>query len=136
MHYVKSKDKRTGITYVYESESYWDKEKQQPRAHRKLIGKLDEETGEIIPTDGRGRKRKDRMKAEAMAVPDTEAAAAMTPAASAPAAGADDEDLSRLVREKDAQIRLLTAENEKLRREKAAFLKALNALAAGYMSGE
>ena len=136
MHYVKSKDKRTGITYVYESESYWDKEKQQPRAHRKLIGKLDEETGEIIPTDGRGRKRKDRMKAEAMAVPDTEAAAAMTPAVSAPAAGADDEDISRLVREKDAQIRLLTAENEKLRREKAAFLKALNALAAGYMSGE
>lgn len=60
MSLVKSKDKRTGITYVYESESYWDKEKQQPRARRKLIGKLDEATGEIIPTDGRGRKRKDQ----------------------------------------------------------------------------
>ena len=57
MSIVKNKDKRTGITYVYESESYWDKEKQQPRSHRKLIGKLDETTGEIIPTDGRGRKR-------------------------------------------------------------------------------
>lgn len=60
MSIVKNKDKRTGITYVYESESYWDKEKQQPRARRKLIGKIDEQTGGIVPTDGRGRKRKDR----------------------------------------------------------------------------
>jgi hypothetical protein len=27
MSIVKLKDKRTGTTYVYESESYWDKEK-------------------------------------------------------------------------------------------------------------
>lgn len=27
MSLVKSRDNRTGITYVYESESYWDKEK-------------------------------------------------------------------------------------------------------------
>lgn len=52
-------DKRSGITYVYESVSYWDKEKQQPRAKRKLIGKRDPITGEIISTDGRGRKAKD-----------------------------------------------------------------------------
>jgi len=52
-------DKRSGITYVYESTSYWDKEKQQPRANRKLIGKRDVNTGEIIPTDGRGRKNKE-----------------------------------------------------------------------------
>ena len=45
-------------TYVYESESYWDKEKKQPRSRRRLIGKIDEETGEIVPTSGkRGRKR-------------------------------------------------------------------------------
>jgi len=49
-------DKRSGITYVYESISYWDKEKQQPRAKRKLIGKRDPETGEIVPTDGRGKR--------------------------------------------------------------------------------
>ena len=48
MSLVKLKDRRTGTTYVYESESYWDKEKKQPRSHRKLIGKLDDETGEII----------------------------------------------------------------------------------------
>jgi len=34
-------NKKTGITYVIESESYWDKEKQQPRSHRTIIGKID-----------------------------------------------------------------------------------------------
>ncbi|MCR4884718.1 MAG: hypothetical protein K6A68_14185 [Clostridiales bacterium] len=58
MAIVKSKNKQTGITYVYESESYWDAEKKQPRNHRKLIGKLDED-GNIVPTGSRGRKRKD-----------------------------------------------------------------------------
>ena len=57
MSIVKLKDKRTGTTYVYESESYWDKEKKQPRSRRKLIGKLDEETGEIIPP-GKAEERK------------------------------------------------------------------------------
>jgi len=52
-------DKRSGITYAYRSVSYWDKDKQQSRAKRTLIGRVDKETGEIIPTDGRGRKRKD-----------------------------------------------------------------------------
>ncbi len=56
---VYQKDKRSGITYAYESVSYWDKEKQQSRAKRTLIGRVDAETGEIIPTDGRGRKKKE-----------------------------------------------------------------------------
>ena len=51
-------DKRIGVTYAYESISYWDKEKQQSRAKRTLIGRVDPETGEIVPTDGRGRKRR------------------------------------------------------------------------------
>ncbi len=46
-------DKRTGITYVYESSSYWDKKKKQPRSKRTIIGKIDPKTGEVIPTDGR-----------------------------------------------------------------------------------
>lgn len=50
-------DKRSGITYAYESASYWDKEKQQSRSKRKLIGRVNVETKEIIPTDGRGRKK-------------------------------------------------------------------------------
>ncbi len=58
---IKRLNKQTGITYVYESESYWDKEKKQPRSRRKLIGKIDEETGEIVPTGGKGRSKKNSL---------------------------------------------------------------------------
>lgn len=51
-------DKRSGITYAYESVSYWDKKKKQSRAKRRLIGRVDPVTKEIVPTDGRGRKDK------------------------------------------------------------------------------
>lgn len=54
MGIIYQKDKRVGITYAYENESYWDKEKQQPRSRRKLVGRVDEATGKIVPT----RKRK------------------------------------------------------------------------------
>lgn len=58
MAIVKSKNKKTGITYVYSSESYWCPEKKQPRNRRTLIGKLDDE-GNIVPTGKRGRKKKE-----------------------------------------------------------------------------
>lgn len=57
MAIVKQLDKRSGLTYVYESKSYWDKEKKQARSHRTLIGRLDPETGKVVPTDGRGKRR-------------------------------------------------------------------------------
>ena len=57
MAIINQYDSRSGITYVYDSVSFWDKDKQQPRAKRKLIGRRNTETGEIVPTDGRGRKR-------------------------------------------------------------------------------
>ena len=60
-------DKRVGITYAYESESYWDKEKRQPRSRRKLIGRLDEATGSIVPT--REYKRKVKADEETVAKP-------------------------------------------------------------------
>jgi len=53
---VKQHDKRSGITYVYESVSYWDKEKKQSRSKRQLIGKIDNETQEIVPTSGKRRE--------------------------------------------------------------------------------
>ena len=43
-------NKKTGVTYAYESVSHWDKVKQQSRARRKCIGRVDTETKEIIPT--------------------------------------------------------------------------------------
>ena len=61
---IKRLDNRTGITYVYESTSYWDKEKKQPRSKRVLIGKLDPDTGKVVPTDGRGKRRKKRLQRE------------------------------------------------------------------------
>jgi transposase len=57
-------DKRSGITYAYESHSYWDKEKKQSRAKRKLIGRVDKTTGKIVPTDGRCRKKKNKLVTE------------------------------------------------------------------------
>jgi len=61
MGITKSTDKRTGITYVYSSESYWDKELKAPRNRKKLIGKIDKATGEIVPTGKRGRKPKNNI---------------------------------------------------------------------------
>ena len=42
-------DKRSGIKYAYSSESYWDKEKKQPRSKRTFLGRVDPVTGDIIP---------------------------------------------------------------------------------------
>ena len=60
MAIIKQFDKRSGITYVYDSKSYYDKEKKCSKANRTLIGKLDPETGEIIPTDGRNKGAKSK----------------------------------------------------------------------------
>lgn len=62
MGFVYQKNKKTEITYVYQNEPYWDKKKQQSRAKRTLIGKLDPKTGEIIPT--RTYKKKDKKTAD------------------------------------------------------------------------
>lgn len=60
MAIIKQYDKRSGITYVYDSKSYYDKEKKCSRAKRTLIGKIDPDTGEIIPTDGRNKGAKSK----------------------------------------------------------------------------
>lgn len=57
---IKQFDKRSGITYVYDSKSYYDKEKKCSRAKRTLIGKIDPDTGEMIPTDGRNKGAKSK----------------------------------------------------------------------------
>lgn len=114
MSIVKLKDKRTGTTYVYESESYWDKEKKQPRNKRTLIGKIDEETGEIVPTDGRGRKRKNTAKK------DTD----------------NDEtlisDYQKQLKEKEAVNRQLTAENQQLKKNLSAVMESLHKITDKY----
>ena len=111
MSIVKHTDKRTGVTYVYESESYWDKEKKQPRSKRTLIGKLDEATGEIIPTGKSGRKKTIPKKA----VVTTEESTPIT-------------DQINLLTQKDEIIRSLKAENAALKKEKQEILKSLEML--------
>lgn len=64
MSIVYQTDKRSGITYAYESKSYWDKASKMPRCRRTLIGRVDPETGEIKPTDGRCRKNSPYQKVE------------------------------------------------------------------------
>ena len=50
MSLVYLKNKKNGVTYVYESSGYWDKEKKQARNRRVCIGKLDPDTGKLIPS--------------------------------------------------------------------------------------
>ena len=49
-YYVYQVNKKTGVTYVYEATSVWDKEKKQPRNKQVCIGKIDPETEEFIPS--------------------------------------------------------------------------------------
>ena len=58
MSTVRRKDKRIGVTYVYEQEKgVWGPQKKQMRSKRTLIGKIDPETGEVVPTKGWGKNR-------------------------------------------------------------------------------
>ena len=59
MAIVTQTDKRTGITYAYETQYFWDKEKQQSRAKRICVGKINPITNEIIPTRGRVKKKEE-----------------------------------------------------------------------------
>lgn len=114
MSIVKLKDKRTGTTYVYESESYWDKEKKQPRNKRTLIGKINEETGEIVPTDGRGRKRKTAVEKDA----DKD--------------GTLISDYQKQLKEKEAAIKQLTAENQQVKKNLSTVLESLHKITDKY----
>lgn len=113
MTIIKQKDKRTGITYVYESESYWDKEKHQPRSKRKLIGKLNDETGLVVPTDGRGKKRTENKKRVC-------------------AETALCDELNNKLREKDIIIHQLTEKNKALVKERAALIKEIGGILFKY----
>ncbi len=56
MAIIDSYNRKRGVIYVYDSFSYWDKELGQPRSKRRLLGRRDPDTSEVIPT----RKRKEK----------------------------------------------------------------------------
>ena len=66
MAIVYQRNKKSGVVYVYESISYWDKEKNQSRAKRKCIGKLDPTTSKVVPTRPRGAFHKVKMPSKTL----------------------------------------------------------------------
>ena len=117
MSIVKSINKKTGITYVYESESYWDPEKKQPRNRRKLIGKLDDD-GNIVPTGKSGRKKGESPAGEA----DKEAAEMRE----------NLQETWNRCRELETQNSILEDKIRKLEKEKESLVKGLSKLIEQY----
>ena len=72
MAIIKQYHKDTDTTYVYESTYYYDENSKQSRSKRKVIGKIDKETGEIIPTGKRGRKKKSPIADDMSSIPSKE----------------------------------------------------------------
>lgn len=70
MTYQTIHTKKDGKKYVYSVEGYWDKEKKAPRNKQICLGRLNEETGEIIPS-----KRKERTAKRAARAPEVTATA-------------------------------------------------------------
>ena len=135
MAIIKKYNKENGITYVYDSVSYWDKEKQQPRSKRKLSGKLDPVTGEIVPTGGRGRKPKsDSTGAEQSSEPSPGKVSA--PLHSDLPDSADYmllyEEARRSVLEKEASIASMEAAVSRLIKEKQGLIEKLEQLVREY----
>ena len=109
MAIIRQTNKKTGITYVIDSESYWDKEKQQPRSRRKII---DPVTGEVVPTN-RHQKRKT-------------VSAGGSPASSTVKSAGDE------TRADQARILELEEQVSKLQKQKEELLKELDLLTARY----
>lgn len=110
-------DKKTGVKYAYESESYWDSEKQQPRSRRKYLGKVDPETGEII-TKRAGKTAKSKTAADSSTASATETSAESIP--------------PDILLEKDEMIAALRKENAVLKKEKQAILASMAEILGQY----
>ena len=94
MGIVYQTDKRSGITYAYENQSFWDPELKRSKSKRKLIGRVDPETKEIIPTDGRCKKRSPSYEA-----------------------GSDDYEMPKTMKGLKDEVRRLLKENQELREQ-------------------
>jgi predicted RNase H-like nuclease (RuvC/YqgF family) len=102
-------NKKTGKKYAYESVSVWNPELKQPRAKRKYLGVVDEETGEIIPSSKkRGRKpNPDKNKAENENENEEKASSRRTYKKMV-------EDMQKIIASRDDEIKQLKAANRKL----------------------
>lgn len=103
MAIVKQRNKKTGVTYVYESYSYRDKVTKQPRAKRKLIGRIDDATGEVVPT----RKKAKNITTDELSTVDTIASMG----------GSQSTSILDEIKERDQKIREQNAEIKRLKSE-------------------
>lgn len=126
MSIVKHTDPKSGTVYVYESTSYWDKEKKQPRSKRKLIGKEDAD-GNTIPTGKKGRRKISQSEVKE---PRSEAGRSVS------SSTAGEKDIQDILAEKDEIIRALKAENRELRSKRQQMLTEIRALAGRWADGE
>lgn len=58
MSIVKGYSRKSNTTYFYDQDMHWNPETGRPEGTRRLIGKLDVETGKMVPTGKRGRPKK------------------------------------------------------------------------------
>lgn len=59
--------KKSGTVYIYEVEGFWDPERHIARSHRRLIGREDPATGEVVPTGIPGRPGASAEQTDSMA---------------------------------------------------------------------
>ena len=116
MAIIHQTNKKTGITYVIESESYWDRDKQQPRSHRTIIGKIDPDTGEVVPTKKYIREKKSSSPSKA-SVPSAQ---------SGLSSNAGSEDQADRIAELEELVAQLRKEKEDLIRDLNTVLKQHN----------
>ena len=112
MSIVKSYSKANDTTYVYEQDMKWNPVTKRPEGTRKLIGKIDPVTGEIVPTGKKGRKKKE--KADSVQVPsDSELAK-------------KNQKLQEQIDTLREQITFLYAENSALKKENDVLKKKIS----------
>jgi len=105
---VYQRNPRSGSTYAYRSTSYRDPTTGKPRSKREYLGRVDPETGEIIPKASKGRRNRSKL-------------------GEAPAEINGDELVAAL-KYRDDEFARLRQENERLRQRNAELEAALQAV--------
>lgn len=94
MAIIYQKNKKTGVTYAYESKSIWVPELKQPRSKRVYLGRVAED-GTIIPSSKHPGRKPRQIEQEKPA----------SPASANPAASSDlSQETADLIAQKDQQI--------------------------------
>lgn len=94
MAIIYQKNKKTGVTYAYESKSIWVPELKQPRSKRVYLGRVAED-GTIIPSSKHPGRKPKQTELEKPVLPES-----VTPAASSDLS----QETADLIAQKDQEI--------------------------------